>query len=98
RDASPRVQAWMDVAGGLLFLLPQCALIYWLSWDYVLSSRAIREKSNEVSGLPSGYLLKTLLPIMPTPLAVQGVAEILKSLLFATGRGGAHVGEKVEPL
>ena len=98
RDASHRVQAWIDVAGGLLFLLPLCALIFWLSWDYVGNSWAIREKSNEGTGLPYVYLLKTLLLIMPATLMVQGVAEILKNLLFALGRGGAHRGEKMEPL
>ncbi|MFA5495748.1 MAG: TRAP transporter small permease subunit [Porticoccaceae bacterium] len=98
RDLQPKTRAWIDVAGGLLFLLPLCVLILWLSWDYVLNSWAIREKSNEGSGLPYVYLLKTLLLIMPATLMLQGVADILKNLLFALGAGGQHSAVKVEPL
>lgn len=98
RDASPKRQAWIDVAGGLLFLIPLCVLILWLSWDYVLNSWAIREKSNEGSGLPYVYLLKTLILILPATLLVQGVAETLKNLLFALGLNNHHSAAKVEPL
>lgn len=98
RSASPRRQAWIDVAGGVLFLLPLCVLILWLSWEYVLNSWAIREKSNEGSGLPFVYLLKTLILIMPATLLVQGIAETLKNLLFALGLGDQHSAAKAEPL
>ncbi|KJS06180.1 MAG: hypothetical protein VR73_10455 [Gammaproteobacteria bacterium BRH_c0] len=98
RNASPQRQAWIDVAGGVLFLLPLCVLILWLSWDYVLSSWAIREKSNEGSGLPYVYLLKTLILILPATLLIQGVADILKNLLFALGLSNHHSATKVEPL
>ncbi|HHX83199.1 MAG TPA: TRAP transporter small permease subunit [Pseudomonadaceae bacterium] len=85
RDASPRVRAWVDVAGGLVFLLPLCVLIFWMSWDYVINSWAIREKSSEGTGLPYVYLLKTLLLAMPVTLLLQGVAETLRNLLLALG-------------
>ena len=29
---SPRGQAWIDLAGGLLFLLPMAVLLAWLAW------------------------------------------------------------------
>lgn len=98
RDASPKKRAWIDVAGGLIFLLPLCVLILWLSWDYVLNSWAIREKSNEGSGLPYVYVLKTLILIMPATLLVQGIADVLKNLLIALGLGSQHSVTKVEPL
>lgn len=85
RDASPQARAWIDVAGGLLFLLPLCVLIFWMSWEYVVNSWLIREKSSAGSGLPYIYLLKTLLLVMPATLLLQGIAETLRNLLLALG-------------
>jgi TRAP-type mannitol/chloroaromatic compound transport system permease small subunit len=98
RRAAPKVRAWIDVAGGVLFLLPLCVLIFWLSWDYVMNSWAIREKSAEGTGLPWVYLLKTLILIMPATLLLQGIAETLRNLLFALGHGTEHSVIKQEPL
>ncbi len=98
RKAAPRTRAWIDLAGGLLFLVPLCALIFWMSWDYVMNSWAIRERSAEGAGLPWVYLLKTLLLVMPATLLVQGIAEILRNLLFALGLGGGTSAIKQEPL
>src|SRR5690625_2461602 len=55
----PRTRAVVNLAGTLLFLLPLCVVIWWLSWDYVMNSWAIRERSRESGGLPWVYLLKT---------------------------------------
>lgn len=85
RNFSPRTRAWVDLLGGLLFLLPVCLVIFYLSLDYVGSSWAIRERSSENSGLPWVYLLKTLLLIMPSLLLLQGIAEFSKTLLALLG-------------
>jgi TRAP-type mannitol/chloroaromatic compound transport system permease small subunit len=52
----------------------------------VLSSWAIAETSAENNGLPFIYLLKTLMLIMPVTLLLQGIAEILRSVLVVAGR------------
>ncbi|OUS13515.1 hypothetical protein A9Q89_02795 [Gammaproteobacteria bacterium 53_120_T64] len=80
RNFSARRRALVDACGAVLFLLPTCGLIFWLSFDYVGSSWAIYERSAESAGLPWVYLLKTLLLIMPTLLLLQGLGEFLKSL------------------
>lgn len=85
RSASPKTRAWIDIGGFLLLLLPLCLVIFWMSWDYVSSSWAIREKSSEGTGLPYVYLLKTLLLVMPITLLLQGIAETLRNLLFVLG-------------
>lgn len=87
---SHRRQALIDLFGTLLFLLPLCAVILWLSWDYVASSWAIRERSRESGGLPWIYLLKSLILVMPATLALQGIAEALRNLLFLTGHTRHH--------
>ncbi|WIO74351.1 TRAP transporter small permease subunit [Porticoccaceae bacterium LTM1] len=90
RQMSGKHQALVDALGGLLFLLPVCALIFWLSLDYVLASWSVMEVSTEPGGLPFIYLLKTLLLIMPVTLALQGVADIISNTLFFLGLGGHH--------
>lgn len=80
-----RVQAWVDILGGLLLLVPVCAFIAWISWDYVAQSWAVREGSQEAGGLPLVYLLKTLIPAMAALLLVQGLASILRNALFLAG-------------
>jgi len=98
RNYSLRTQALVDVLGTLLCLLPLSILILVMSWDYVTNSWAIREVSSEGAGIKGVYLLKTLLLIMPATLVIQGIAELLKNLLFLFGKGGSHTEEKVELL
>ena len=85
RGFSPRFKAIVNLIGGLLFLIPFCLLIFFISWDYVLASWVIRETSAENNGLPFIYLLKTLMLLMPVTLLLQGIAEILRSGLILSG-------------
>ena len=85
RNFSPTSKALVDLVGGVLLLLPFCILIFVSSWDYVLASWAIFEGSSENDGIAATYLLKTLMLIMPVMLGLQGVAEVLNSLLTLTG-------------
>lgn len=98
RRFSLRTQALVDVLGVVFFLFPVCLLIFFMSWDYVLNSWAIRETSTEGGGLKLVYLLKSLLLLLPATLALQGVSELIKNLLFFLGKGGSHTEEKLEPL
>jgi TRAP-type mannitol/chloroaromatic compound transport system permease small subunit len=85
RGFSPRFKAIVDLIGGLLFLIPFCLLIFFISWDYVLASWVIRETSAENNGLPFIYLLKTLMLLMPVTLLLQGIAEIIRSGFILSG-------------
>lgn len=78
---SERGQAVVDLAGGLVFLLPATLFILWVSWDYVALSWRIQETSTEASGLPFVYVLKTTLLLLAGLLALQGVSEIIKAVL-----------------
>ena len=86
RNYSPTKKALVDLIGGVFLLLPFCILIFVSSWDYVLASWAIFEGSSENDGIAATYLLKTLMLIMPVMLGLQGVAEVLNSLLTLTGK------------
>ena len=62
-DASPRTKALVDLVGALLLLLPFMLVLLWLSLPYVARSWAILERSQEASGLPLVFVLKTLIPL-----------------------------------
>ncbi|MFT4767671.1 MAG: TRAP-type mannitol/chloroaromatic compound transport system permease small subunit [Glaciecola sp.] len=79
REFSARQRAWVDALGGIVFLLPLCAVIMILSWGYVGDAWEIRESSPEPGGIPYLYILKTLLPLMAINLAIAGMADILRN-------------------
>lgn len=82
RNFTARGKAWVNALGGLIFLLPLCGFILLISWDFVAASWRIREASGNADGLDLVFLLKTLIPAMAISLAIQGLAETLKSLLL----------------
>lgn len=88
RDFKPRGQAWVNSLGGIIFLLPLCIFIAFVSWNYVADAWSIRESSPEPGGIPAVFLLKSLLPLMALNLFVQGLAETLRAALtLAEGPG-----------
>lgn len=80
----PRGQAWLDLLGTLLFLIPFCALVLWLSWDWVGFSWQIREASGDPGGLPR-YPIKTVVPVAFALLLLQGVSQLIKAVAVLRG-------------
>ncbi len=76
---SPERQKLIDRGGILLLVMPFCFFLLWVSWTYVVNAWAIGEKSQEASGLPFIYLLKTLILLLPATLLLQALAELLRS-------------------
>jgi TRAP-type mannitol/chloroaromatic compound transport system permease small subunit len=85
RNYTQRRKALVDLVGGVVLLLPLCILIFISSWDYVAASWTILEASSENDGIAAIYLLKTLMVIMPVTLGLQGIADILGSILILSG-------------
>jgi len=79
-EASPRTRAIIDLLGALLLLLPFAIVLIWLSLPYAARSWDILERSQESSGLPLVYLLKTLIPLFALLMALQGVAQAIRAL------------------
>ena len=82
----PRARAWVDISGALLFLLPVCALLIWLSWPDFISSWQSGERSSDAGGLVR-WPVRLLIPLGFTLLALQGIAETIKRIAFLAGRG-----------
>jgi TRAP-type mannitol/chloroaromatic compound transport system permease small subunit len=78
-DASPRRKALVDLCGALLLLLPFMAVLAWYAWPYVARSWMIFERSQEVSGLPFVYLLKSVMLLFALLMALQGVAQAIRA-------------------
>ena len=51
---SPRTQAWVDVVGTILFLMPMAVIIAWLSIPMVVNSFHIQEHSSTPAGCCAG--------------------------------------------
>ena len=87
--AGPRARALIDLIGALLLLLPFMLVLVWLSVPYAARSWAVLERSQESSGLPLLFLLKTVIPLFALLMALQGVAQALRAVRMLQGRADA---------
>lgn len=78
-DASARTKALIDLAGSVLLLLPFVFVLFLLSVPYAARSWTILEHSQEASGLPLVFVLKTLIPLFALLMALQGIAQALRA-------------------
>jgi TRAP-type mannitol/chloroaromatic compound transport system permease small subunit len=85
-EASPRTRATVDLIGALLLLLPFALTLIVLSLPYAARSWAILERSQESSGLPLVFLLKTLIPLFAALMALQGAAQAIRALAALRAR------------
>jgi TRAP-type mannitol/chloroaromatic compound transport system permease small subunit len=85
RPASARRQAMVDLGGAVCFLLPMAVAIFAISWPYVVKSWRVLETSQEGSGIPAVFLLKTVILVYTVLVALQGIALALRSLLTLAG-------------
>ncbi len=77
-------KAWIDLVGGLFFLLPFCAFGIWSSIDFVADSWATKEMSSDPGGL-ARYPLKSVLPLAFFLIGLQGISEIIKRIAILRG-------------
>jgi TRAP-type mannitol/chloroaromatic compound transport system permease small subunit len=79
-DASARTKSIVDLIGALLLLLPFMFVLFWLSVPYAARSWAILEHSQEASGLPIVFVLKSLIPLFAALMALQGVSLAIRAV------------------
>jgi TRAP-type mannitol/chloroaromatic compound transport system permease small subunit len=73
----PRFRLWIDLLGGILFLMPAVLIIGWLSWPLFYNSFIGNETSSNAGGLLR-WPVKLLLPLGFGLMALQGLSEIIK--------------------
>ena len=98
REASLRYRALVNLLGSLFLLIPVSVIIVTTSWNYVASSWRVLESSQEASGIPAVFLLKTAIPVTGMLLAAQGVTIVIRSLLVLSGREPKAAAPSVEPI
>jgi TRAP-type mannitol/chloroaromatic compound transport system permease small subunit len=81
---SRRARSWVDILGGVFFLLPICLVIGILSWPMFIESYARHEVSGDAGGLLR-WPVKLLIPVGFFLLSAQGVSEIVKRIAFLAG-------------
>ncbi len=81
---NPRMRAWIDLLGGIFFLMPMAIIIMVLSWPVFTKSLALTEFSPNAGGLLR-WPVKLMIPVGFFLLAIQGVSEIIKRAAFLRG-------------
>jgi len=80
-----RTQWWIEIAGILLFLLPYCGLVVWFGINFTERSFATSEISASATGLTHRWLIKAVIPIGFTILALSGIAILLRKIVELFG-------------
>ncbi len=75
---SNKRKAYVDLSCAFIFLFPMCVLIIVTSYKFIAASWEVREYSPDPGGLPMYYLLKGVIPLGFTMLALQGLAGVYK--------------------
>ena len=87
RPLSERNKAWVNIFGTVFLLFPVTLFIAYISWEYVATSWALTEGSQEAGGIPYRYVLKSALIAMPVLMILQGIAELGRCILVLQGQG-----------
>jgi TRAP-type mannitol/chloroaromatic compound transport system permease small subunit len=74
---SDRARIWIDIIGGIFFLLPICIILTYFTWPWFVDSWNINEASSNAGGLVR-WPVKLMLPVGFCLMAVQGVSELIK--------------------
>jgi len=81
---SKRAQAWIDILGGLVILLPLCILMAWLAWHGLADSFQHSEMSPDSGGLLR-WPVRALIPLGFLLLGLQAVSETIKRIAYLRG-------------
>lgn len=86
QNFTPRQQAWVNLVGTVLFLLPFCYVILVESWQFTVNSWSMQEGSPDPGGLPARYLVKAAIPLGFLLLLLQALSLLFTSILTLTDR------------
>lgn len=82
-SVSERTRTWIDLLGGLFFLMPLCILLIYFTWPWFVQAWVQNVTSNAAGGLPR-WPVRLMLPLGFATLMLQGIAEIIKCILALT--------------
>jgi len=88
---SERTRLWIDILGGLLFLLPICVILIYFTWPWFVDSWRINESSSNAGGLVR-WPVKLLLPLGFALMGLQGLSEVIKRCAALIANYRLHYG------
>jgi TRAP-type mannitol/chloroaromatic compound transport system permease small subunit len=94
---SDRTRIYIDIIGGILFLLPICVILTYFTWWWFLDAYQINEQSNNAGGLVR-WPVKLMLPVGFALMALQGISEIVKRVAVLTNPAVEGVYKYEKPL
>jgi TRAP-type mannitol/chloroaromatic compound transport system permease small subunit len=80
-DFSEKDKALVNLIGSLVFLIPWCLLMMWVSFDYAMGSYKTLEGSPNPNGLPYRFIIKFAITIGAGLLLLQALALVADSIL-----------------
>ncbi|HKK29743.1 MAG TPA: TRAP transporter small permease subunit [Alphaproteobacteria bacterium] len=83
--ANNRTQAWIELIGIVVFLLPYCIVIGILSWDFIARAYISGEVSAAMTGLSQRWLIKSFMLISLILVGLAGVATLLRQVVYLFG-------------
>jgi len=81
-DLPPRKQAWIDLFGTLILLIPFTVLVAKYGIDFTLESYELGERSGDPGGLPYRWIIKAVVPVAFIAITISGIGLMLKSILI----------------
>lgn len=83
---SAKARGWIDLLGTVLFLVPFCLVMLWVSTPTIRNSWRIREVSPDPGGLPR-YPIKAVILVAFALLLLQGLSQAVKAIDAIRGEG-----------
>lgn len=77
---SERGKAWVDLLGTLFLMAPFLILMAISGWSFFRMSLAMNEASQQDTGLPALWALKSMLLFFVSAVGLQGVSIVVRSL------------------
>lgn len=81
---SEKTQAWVNLIGTAVLLLPFCGVAFWESLSFVQHSFMLNETSPQPGGLPARWIIKSTIPAGFLLLGLQGISLFAKSVSTIT--------------
>jgi TRAP-type mannitol/chloroaromatic compound transport system permease small subunit len=79
---SQRTKEWVELLGNLLLILPIITIILIHSWDFIMESWMVSERSDSPLGLPARYIIKSFLFSGFGLLALAVVSRMVRSVAY----------------
>lgn len=80
-----RKQAWLELAGLTVFMIPYCLIVIWFATIYAYDSWAISEISASQVGLTNRWIIKSILVLGLIVAVLSGVAVWLQVAIVLWG-------------